>query len=121
MSRPILALTLPLLALLAGCGAHPQGSSQPQAAPVIQAAPSGQFGHLSPIHLAPGEYFDGWGVAAGSTPGGVGSWATPERYFFGTTTVHPVVAGRPSLSTGTHTLRDSQGVPVLIVIDGDMR
>lgn len=105
---------LPLIFLvLVGCGA----SVQPQApapAPTAQAAPAQQFWHLSPIQLPAGEYFDGFHVLPRVMRPYMGNEdPVPEKYFFATTTTTPLFPTAHS----THTLRDSQGVPVLIVKD----
>jgi hypothetical protein len=103
-----------ILLLLVACEAKVQVASGPAShAPTVQATPVSQFGHISPIQLPSGEYFSGWVVTSASQPGGPGSAYTPERKYFSTTSTPP--NGPHGL--GTHTLRDSGGTPILIVID----
>lgn len=109
-SARFVALGLFLVAIL-GCDAKVDFGSSP--APIVQAAPVSQFGHLSPIQLPKGEWFDGWQVAAGSFSSGTGSQREPDRYLFATTTIR----ARARYEAGVHTLRNAQGVPVLIVKD----
>lgn len=101
---------LAILGLMA-CEERPAVPAAP--APIRNAAPATQFGHISPIRLPPGEFFTGFYITpevwAGSS-GGTHKEA-PERYWFSTAT------NPPKTFTGTHILRDSQGVPVLIVVD----
>ncbi len=106
-----------ILLFLVGCEAavHVDGKA-PQAAPTIQAAPVQQFGHISPIQLPAGEYWDGWLAIpeVWSSPGWGEYRKQPEKYFFST-----IRGIRAFGSHGTHTLRDGQGIPVLIVKDPD--
>ncbi len=101
------------LFLMVGCG--PEGQPQvASAAPTVQASPASQFGHLSPIQLAPGEFWNGWLVTPEVRGGSIGEICAPERYFFSTSTTPTEGVGR---LRRTHTLRNAQGVPVLIVKD----
>ena len=100
-----------ILLLLVGCDASIQATSTPTAAPTVQAAPAAQFGHLSPIQLPKGEFWDGWQVTP-EVISGSGGMEQPEKYFFSTTTNNA-----RQFTVGNHTLRNGQGVPVLIVKD----
>lgn len=104
-----------ILLLLVACEARFKSSSAaqaaPQAAPTITAAPAQQFGHLPPIQLPAGEYFDGFYAIPSVYTNGA-TEMNQERYFFATTT-----SIQSNKAPATHTLRDSKGVPVIIVID----
>lgn len=115
MSRivPRIALVLPLF--LVGCEARFRASSSPmpQAMPTVEAAPAQQFDHLSPIQLPPGEYFSGfYTVPAVNSTYMRDKPDVPEHYFFSTSNM-----SRWHLAGAVNTLRDSRGVPVLIVKD----
>jgi hypothetical protein len=102
-----------LLLVACGDGTTPQAQAP---ATTVQAASYSQFGHLAPIQLPAGEYFAGFNITpAGNTGVGYGGASVPERYFFSTTTAPHT--HEPCNPHGTHTLRDAQGIPVLIVKD----
>lgn len=105
-----LLLPLPLLLAL-GCGTQ----TPPQPPPsTVQAQPASRFGHVAPIQLPDGEYFHAFHVIQAVWDGAQcgGSQKAPERYFFSTA---PNPHRGPS--GGTFTLRDANGVPVLVVRD----
>ncbi len=105
-----LLLPLPLLLAL-GCGTQ----TPPQPPPsTVQAQPASRFGHVAPIQLPDGEYFHAFHVIPAVWDGAQcgGSQKAPERHFFSTSPVR-----NTDLPGATHTLRDANGVPVLVVRD----